>query len=86
MGSIKEQADWQEQDETSTQYIRNKPDIIDEFRYENDNLLCLSDNEVKQSVSLKHNHPASDIVDFDEEVDIDLNNLLANITENIRSL
>ena len=86
LGSIGEQVDWQEQDETSTQYIRNKPDIIDEFRYENDNLLCLSDNEIKQSVSLKHNHPASDIVDFDEEVDIDLNNLLANITENIRSL
>lgn len=86
LGSRGEQVDWQEQDETSTQYIRNKPDIIDEFKYENDNLLCLSDNEVKQSVSLKHNHPASDIVDFDEEVDIDLNNLLANITENIRSL
>lgn len=80
------QSDWSETDEESIQYIQNKPSIINNFRYENDNLICLSDNEVKQSISLKHNHPASDVVDFDEEVDIDLNNLLISITENIRSL
>lgn len=80
------QSNWTETDENSTQYIQNKPDIINNFRYENDNLICLSDNEVKQSISLKHNHPSTDIVDFDDEVDIDLNSLLINLTENIRSL
>lgn len=80
------QSNWEETDENSTQYIQNKPDIINNFRYENDNLICLSDNEVKQSISLKHNHPSTDIVDFDDEVDIDLNSLLINLTENIRSL
>lgn len=80
------QSNWEETDENSTQYIQNKPDIINNFRYEDDNLLCLSGNEVKQSVSLKHNHQVIDVTDFDEEVDIDLNSLLVNITENIRSL
>ena len=80
------QAIWSETDEESPQYIQNKPEIINNFRYENDNLLCLLDNEVKQSISLKHNHPSEDIVDFDDEVDVDLNNLLISITENIRSL
>lgn len=80
------QANWSETDEESPQYIQNKPEIINNFRYENDNLLCLLDNEVRQSISLKHNHPSEDIVDFDDEVDVDLNNLLISITENIRSL
>lgn len=80
------QSNWEEADETSTQYIQNKPDIINNFRYENDNLICLSDNVVKQEVSLKHNHIVADVTDFDDEIDIDLNNLLISITENIRSL
>lgn len=80
------QSDWKETDESSSQYIKNKPTIINNFRYENDNLICLEDEEVKQTVSLKHNHQSTDVVDFDEEVDIDLNNLLISITENIRSL
>lgn len=80
------QSDWAETNEESTQYIRNKPTIINNFRYENDNLICLADDEVQQSISLKHNHPSIDVVDFDDEVDIDLNNLLISITENIRSL
>ena len=80
------QSNWAETDTSSSQYIQNKPDIINNFRYENDNLICLSDNEIKQSVSLKHNHPSTDVTDFDDEVDIDLNNLLISITENIRSL
>lgn len=80
------QSDWEETDENSTQYIQNKPSIINNFKYENDNLICLSDNEIKQSISLKHNHSSIDVTDFDDEVDIDLNNLLISITENIRSL
>lgn len=80
------QSDWKETDESSSQYIQNKPTIINNFRYENDNLICLEDDEVKQTVSLKHNHQSTDVVDFDEEVDIDLSSLLTSITENIRSL
>lgn len=80
------QANWAETDEFDITYIQNKPSIINNFRYENDNLICLEDDEVKQTVSLKHNHQSTDVVDFDEEVDIDLNNLLISITENIRSL
>ena len=80
------QSDWKETDESSSQYIQNKPTIINNFRYENDNLICLEDDEVKQTVSLKHNHQSTDVVDFDEEVDIDLGSLLTSITENIRSL
>lgn len=86
LGITNSQADWIETDNSSLSYIQNKPDIINNFKYENDNLICMSDDEVKQTVSLKHNHPSIDITDFDEEVDIDLNNLLINITENIRSL
>ena len=80
------QSNWKETDESSSQYIQNKPSIINNFRYENDNLICLEDDEVKQTVSLKHNHQSTDGVDFDEEVDIDLGSLLTSITENIRSL
>lgn len=81
-----QQSDWKETDESSSQYIQNKPSIINNFRYENDNLICLEDDEIKQTVSLKHNHQSTDVVDFDEEVDIDLGSLLTSITENIRSL
>ena len=80
------QSNWEEADESSSQYIQNKPNIINNFRYENDNLICLEDDEIKQTVSLKHNHQSTDVVDFDEEADIGLSNLLISITENIRSL
>lgn len=86
LGIAGHQANWIETDESSSEYIKNKPDIINNFRYENDNLICLENEEVKQTISLKHNHQSTDVVDFDEEVDIDLNNLLISITENIRSL
>lgn len=82
----RKQSNWKETDESSSQYIQNKPSIINNFRYENDNLICLEDDEIKQTVSLRHNHQSTDVVDFDEEVDIDLNSLLVSITENIRSL
>ena len=80
------QSDWKETDKINLQYIQNKPNIINNFRYENDNLICLEDDEIRQTVSLKHNHQSTDVIDFDEEVDIDLSNLLVSITENIRSL
>ena len=86
LGIIGHQANWTETDESSVEYIKNKPNIINNFRYENDNLICLENNEVRQTVSLRHNHQSTDVVDFDEEVDVDLNNLLISITENIRSL
>ena len=86
LGISGRQANWAETDEFDITYIQNKPSIINNFRYENDNLICLEDDEVRQTVSLKHNHQSTDVVDFDEEVDIDLNNLLISITENIRSL
>lgn len=82
----RKQSNWKETDENSSQYIQNKPSVINNFRYENDNLICLEDDEIKQTVSLRHNHQSTDVVDFDEEVDIDLNSLLISITENIRSL
>lgn len=80
------QADWIENDSDNPAFIKNKPDLINNFRYENNQLICLSDNQIKQTISLKHNHPSTDIIDFDDEVDIDLNNLLVSLTENIRSL
>ena len=86
LGISRDQANWAETDNTSPAFIQNKPDIINNFKYENDNLICLEDDEVKQIVSLKHNHQSTDVVDFDEEVDIDLSSLLVSITENIRSL
>ena len=86
LGISGNQANWTETDDTNPAFIQNKPTIINNFRYENDNLICLEDDEVKQTVSLKHNHQSTDVVDFDEEVDIDLGSLLTSITENIRSL
>lgn len=86
LGEFNTQADWKEQDSSVSSFIKNKPAIVNNFKYENDNLICLSDDSVQQVVSLKHNHQSNDILDFDDEVDIDLNNLLVSLTENIRSL
>lgn len=79
------QSDWEENNPESSHYIFNKPDIINNFQYTNDNLICLSDDRIVQTVSLKHHHKTEDITDFDHDVDIDLNELLERLTENIRS-
>ena len=65
------QADWSETDTESASYILNKPELINNFKYQNNNLVCLSDNKVIQTVSLKHNHGTVDIYNFETDVDTD---------------
>lgn len=80
------QSDWNENNPDSTRYIFNKPTLINNFKYQNDNLICLSDNRIIQTVSLEHRHQTDDILNLETDIDNDLNILLMNLTDNIRSL
>lgn len=85
-----QQSDWNEQDSNSPHFIKNKPRVItDGIFYKDTYILKLYDNtNLAKEISLKHSHKSDDIVDLDFDVDIDedLNQLLINLTQNIRSL
>ena len=68
--------------------IRDKPEIINNGLFYKDNyILQLYDNNtLKQEISLQHTHLSEDVIDLETDIDIDLEHLLTNLTEYIRSL